>query len=83
MVTSAKPASPSKPASQTRLPLRGEVHLVRLDPTWGSEIRKTRPCLIGVPEVGRLDRSASRAGSSTAGHVWWARAVAGIAVVEV
>jgi len=71
MVTPAKPAA------------RGEVHLVRLDPTWGSEIRKTRPCLIGVPEVGRLDRSASRAGSSTAGHVWWARAVAGIAVVEV
>jgi mRNA-degrading endonuclease toxin of MazEF toxin-antitoxin module len=27
-------------------PQRGEVHLVRLDPTLGSEIRKTRPCLI-------------------------------------
>jgi mRNA interferase MazF len=29
--------------------LRGEVHLVRLDPTLGSEIRKTRPCLIVSP----------------------------------
>lgn len=25
---------------------RGEVHRVSLDPTRGSEIRKTRPCLI-------------------------------------
>jgi mRNA-degrading endonuclease toxin of MazEF toxin-antitoxin module len=25
---------------------RGEVHLVRLDPTVGSEIQKTRPCLV-------------------------------------
>ena len=38
MVTTAKP---------TR---RGEVHLVRLDPTRGSEIRKTRPCLIVSPD---------------------------------
>jgi mRNA interferase MazF len=38
MVTAAKPA------------LRGEVHLVRLDPTLGSEIRKTRPCLIVSPD---------------------------------
>ena len=29
---------------------RGEVHLVRLDPTAGSEIRKTRPCLIVSPD---------------------------------
>lgn len=28
----------------------GEVHLVRLDPTLGSEIRKTRPCLIVSPD---------------------------------
>jgi mRNA interferase MazF len=25
---------------------RGDVHLVRLDPTLGSEIQKTRPCLV-------------------------------------
>jgi mRNA interferase MazF len=29
---------------------RGEVHLVRLDPTLGSEIQKTRPCLIVSPD---------------------------------
>jgi mRNA interferase MazF len=25
---------------------RGDVHLVRLDPTLGNEIQKTRPCMI-------------------------------------
>lgn len=30
--------------------VRGEVYLVRLDPTLGSEIRKTRPCLIVSPD---------------------------------
>jgi len=29
---------------------RGEVHLVSLDPTLGSEIRKTRPCLVVSPD---------------------------------
>lgn len=29
---------------------RGEVWLVKLDPTVGSEIQKTRPCLIVSPE---------------------------------
>jgi mRNA interferase MazF len=29
---------------------RGEVHLVNLDPTIGSEIRKTRPCLVVSPD---------------------------------
>jgi mRNA interferase MazF len=29
---------------------RGEVHLVRLDPTFGSEIQKTRPCVIVSPD---------------------------------
>jgi mRNA interferase MazF len=31
-------------------PLRGEVWLADLDPTTGSEIRKTRPCLIVSPD---------------------------------
>lgn len=31
-------------------PRRGEVHLVALDPTWGEEIRKTRPCLVMSPD---------------------------------
>ena len=30
--------------------VRGEVHLVRFDPTLGSEIQKTRPCLIVSPD---------------------------------
>src|SRR5512134_956675 len=29
---------------------RGQVYLVRLDPTQGSEIRKTRPCVIVSPD---------------------------------
>lgn len=34
-----------------RLPIgRGQVHLVRLDPTLGSEIKKTRPCVIVSPD---------------------------------
>lgn len=28
------------------LPIRGDIWLVKLDPTLGSEIKKTRPCLI-------------------------------------
>lgn len=31
-------------------PVRGEVYLIELDPTRGSEIRKTRPCLIVSPD---------------------------------
>jgi len=29
---------------------RGDVHLVRLDPTLGTEIQKTRPCVIVSPD---------------------------------
>ena len=29
---------------------RGDVHLVRLDPVLGSEILKTRPCLVVSPD---------------------------------
>jgi mRNA interferase MazF len=29
---------------------RGQVHLVRLDPTLGSEIKKTRPCVVVSPD---------------------------------
>jgi len=29
---------------------RGEVHLVRLDPTLGSEIQKICPCLVVSPD---------------------------------
>ena len=30
--------------------VRGDVHLVRLDPTLGSEIQKTRPCVVVSPD---------------------------------
>lgn len=33
-----------------RSPQRGEVFLVVLDPTVGSEVRKTRPCLVTSPD---------------------------------
>ena len=35
---------------KARPPQRGEVHLVALDPTRGSEIRKTRPCVVVSPD---------------------------------
>ena len=31
-------------------PIRGDVYLIELDPTRGSEIRKTRPCLVVSPD---------------------------------
>ena len=31
-------------------PVRGRVYLVRLDPTLGSEIKKTRPCVVVSPD---------------------------------
>ena len=34
----------------SRPPKRGEVFLVALDPTRGSEIRKTRPCVVVSPD---------------------------------
>lgn len=37
-------------AGVARPPSRGEVHLVDLDPTRGSEIRKTRPCVVVSPD---------------------------------
>ena len=33
-----------------RVPSRGDVFLVDLDPTRGSEMRKTRPCVIVSPD---------------------------------
>ena len=36
--------------SLARVPNRGEVFLVELDPTRGSEIRKTRPCVVIAPD---------------------------------
>ncbi|MBA3886657.1 MAG: type II toxin-antitoxin system PemK/MazF family toxin [Acidobacteria bacterium] len=59
MVSSAKPVG------------RGEVHLVRLDPTLGSEIRKTRPCLIVSPdELNEHLRTAIVAPMTTGGQAY-------------
>lgn len=35
--------------SGRRLPARGEIWLIALDPTVGSEIQKTRPCVVVSP----------------------------------
>ena len=54
-----------------RPPRRGEVHLVRLDPTLGSEVRKTRPCLIVSPDELNLHlRTALVAPMTTSGHAY-------------
>lgn len=56
-------------AVKTRQVARGEVHLVRLDPTAGSEIRKTRPCLVVSPdELNQHLRTAIVAPMTTAGR---------------
>ncbi len=48
---------------------RFEVHLVRLDPTEGSEIRKTRPCLVVSPdEMNRYIRTVIVAPMTTQGR---------------
>jgi len=48
---------------------RGEAHLVRLDPTFGSEIRKTRPCLVVAPdELNQHLRTTIVAPMTTAGR---------------
>ena len=56
----------------TRGPVaRGEIHLVRLDPTLGSEIRKTRPCLVVSPdELNRHLRTAIVAPMTTGGQAY-------------
>jgi mRNA interferase MazF len=50
---------------------RGEVHLVRLDPRAGSEIRKTRPCLVVSPdELNQHLRTAIVAPLTTRGRAY-------------
>lgn len=54
-----------------RVPSRGEVYLVELDFSRGSEIRKTRPCLIVSPdELNHQLRTAIVAPMTTAGHAY-------------
>jgi mRNA interferase MazF len=50
---------------------RGEVYLVKLDPTRGSEIHKTRPCLVVSPdELNHHLRTVIVAPMTTGGHVY-------------
>ena len=50
---------------------RGQVYLVRLDPTLGSEIRKTRPCVIVSPdELNQHLRTAIVAPMTTGGRAY-------------
>ena len=52
-------------------PTRGEVYLVQLDPTRGSEIRKTRPCLVISPdELNHHLRTVIVAPMTTGGHAY-------------
>ena len=48
---------------------RGQVYLVRLDPTLGSEIKKTRPCVVVSPdELNEHLRTVIVAPMTTGGH---------------
>jgi mRNA interferase MazF len=50
---------------------RGYVHLVRLDPTLGSEIKKTRPCVIVSPdELNQHLRTVIVAPMTTSGRLY-------------
>ncbi len=48
MVKATRP--PAKPAKSAKAIKRGDVYWVNLDPTVGSEIRKTRPALVISPD---------------------------------
>jgi mRNA interferase MazF len=50
---------------------RGDVHLVRLDPSLGSEIQKTRPCLVVSPnELNEYLRTVIVAPMTTGGRAY-------------
>ena len=50
---------------------RGDVHLVGLDPTLGSEIKKTRPCVVVSPdELNQYLRTVIVAPMTTAGQAY-------------
>src|SRR3954466_6634247 len=55
----------------SRVPSRGEVVLVELDPTRSGEIRKTRPCLVVSPdELNHHLRTVIVAPMTTGGHAY-------------
>jgi mRNA interferase MazF len=51
--------------------VRGDVHLVKLDPAVGSEVRKTRPCLVVSPDdLNEHLRTVIVAPMTTGGHAY-------------
>ena len=57
--------------SAARVPGRGDVYLVDLDPTRGSEIRKTRPCIVVSPdELNHHLNTVIVAPMTTGGHAY-------------
>jgi mRNA interferase MazF len=62
------------PLRESRVALvmrRGDVHLIRLDPTLGSEIKKTRPCVVVSPdELNQHLRTVVIAPMTTGGHAY-------------
>lgn len=53
------------------VPSRGEAYLIELDPARGSEIRKTRPCLVVSPnELNHHLRAVIVAPMTTGGHAY-------------
>ena len=58
-------------AIASRTIVRGQVFLVRLDPTLGSEIKKTRPCVVVSPdELNEHLRTAIVAPMTTGGRAY-------------
>jgi len=58
-------------ARPTRVPSRGEVLLVELDPARGGQTHKTRPCLVVSPdELNHHLRTAIVAPMTTAGQAY-------------
>lgn len=54
-----------------RVPSRGEVYLIELDPSRGSEIRRTRPCVVVSPdELNHHLRTVTVAPMTKGGHAY-------------
>jgi mRNA interferase MazF len=57
------------PKRSARAPRRGEIWLAALDPTLGSEIQKTRPCVVvSPPEMNEHLRTMVVAPMTTGSH---------------
>jgi len=62
---------------------RSDVHLVRLDPTLGSELRKTRPCVVVSPdEMNHALRTVIMAPLATGGRPYPSRVATSFQDIE-